>query len=283
MLHFVVAAWLDAYYDAANQHEALNVAAVELVRTPKPFGAHLTLVGGESSDLVHAAEPRSAVRHIYQASVSYAVRDTTIEAGVYPSHIGFEGFFSKDNWNYTQGLLGVYSPYYQSGVKVSRPLSAHWSAQLHLLRGWQNITDPRAPKAVGTALTYGDDRTSASFNTYADSHRKFGQLIASWKATPSLSVAASLDRGRELPANWLGAGAWARYALSDRTAVAVRVERFRDPRAGITGFAQTVSERTLTFEARPSAHVIVKLEGRRDASTTQGRRDAAIASAVVTY
>jgi hypothetical protein len=301
--------WLDGYYAWNDQHPeprlnffsgtgttahradqlALNIAALEIVRDPKPLGFHLTLVAGDSADVVHAGEPhRHPLRNLYEASVTYDAKFVQLEAGVYPSHIGFEGFFTKDNWNYTRGWLGELSPYYQTGVKVARTLDSHWSAQLHLLRGWQNISDPRAPKAIGTQIAYSDTTLSASFNTYLDNHRKFGDLVATYKATPKLSVGASLDRGRQSPANWLGASLWARVALDDGHALAVRAERFRDPDAGISGIAQTLTEATLTYELRSTPHLILKLEARRDHSTapvfSESNNDTlAIASAVIAY
>ena len=104
-----------------------------------------------------------------------------------------------------------------------------------------------------------------------DKHwRHFGDLIATFNATPSLSVGGSLDRGRQdfrTAANWLGVAAYGRYAFDDRRAVAVRVERFRDPRNGISGTPQTLAEATLTYEYRPAPNLILKVEGRRDHST----------------
>src|SRR5258708_37437085 len=36
---------------------AINVAALDVSRDAKPFGFHLTLVAGDSADVVHAGEP----------------------------------------------------------------------------------------------------------------------------------------------------------------------------------------------------------------------------------
>ena len=300
--------WIDGYYAANNNHPepalnfftgagttahradelALNDAALEIVRDAKPFGFHLIAAGGDSLGVVHSAEPnRHAIRYLYQASISYNApfgRGLLLEAGVYPSHIGFEGFFSKDNWSYTRGWLGEFSPYYQTGVKASYAWSDKWSAQVHVLRGWQNIT-AHVAAAVGTQIAYTGSRLSSSLNTYGDSHRSFGDFIASVKTTAKTSVALSIDRGHDHPANWLGIGTWARYAFNDRNAIALRAERFRDPDAGISGTAQTVSEATVTYEQRPSPHLILKFEGRRDHSTApvfagRNNQSLAIASAV---
>jgi hypothetical protein len=246
---------------------SLNLAAVELVKDAAPVGFHLTLVAGDGADVVHAAESKG-FRHIYQASIIYKPSDRlTLEGGIFPSHIGFEGFFSKDNWNYTRGWLGELSPYYQAGAHAGYAFSKQWSGEIHVLNGWQSIHDNGNGKAIGGKIAYAGNRLSASFNTFDDRHRHFGDLIATWKATPRLSVGGSLDRGRQQPANWLGIGGYGRYAIDDRHAVAVRVERFRDPDNGISGFAQKLTEGTLTVEIRPRPHLIVKLEGRRDHST----------------
>lgn len=275
----ILAGWLDGYA-STNDSLTLDTAALDVRRDPQPLGFHLTFAGGEAPDAVHSAEPERWTRHVYQASVQYDAKAVQLEAGVYPSHIGFEGFFTKDNWNYTRGILAELSPYYQTGVKVSRSFNAHWSAQLHALRGWQNISDPHAPAALGTQLAYNDAHLSTALNTYLDSHRKFGDFIATYKATPALSLGVSVDRGRDLPANWLGAGVWARYAIDARNAVAFRAERFRDPDNGISGQRGTLREATVTYELRPRKHVILKLEGRRDAPANQ---TIALAGAVVTF
>src|SRR5207237_7581290 len=118
--------------------------------------------------------------------------------------------------------------------------------ELHVINGWQLIKDNDNAKAIGGKIAYSGNRLSASLNTFdgTDNHRMrhFGDLIATWKATPKLSVGGSLDRGHQEIANWLGVAVFGRYAIDNRHAVAVRTERFRDPDNGISGFAQTLTE-----------------------------------------
>lgn len=298
--------WLDAYFANNSNHPeprhnffsgvgttahradrtAFNVGALDIARHAKPVGFHVTLVAGDSADVVHAGEPHSRrypVRFVYQASASYNApvgRGLLLEAGLYPSHIGFEGFFTKDNWNYTRSWLGELSPYYQTGIKASYAWSDRWSGQVHVLRGWQLISDNNSAPAFGTQVAYTGPRLSASLNTFIgpelprhDTHlRRFVDVVATWKATPRITLGTSIDHGRQEygaapAANWVGAALYGRYAFSDRHAVAARMERFRDPDAGISGTAQTLTEGTLTYEFRPSPHWAVKIEGRRDHST----------------
>ena len=290
----------------------VNLAAIEFVRDAQPVGFHLSVVAGSGTDIVHAGEPagagagRDVYRYLYQASVSYKPTDRLmIEAGVFPSHIGFEAFFSKDNWNYTRSWLGEFSPYYQTGVHAGYKFTDRWSGEIHVLNGWQIIGENNDAKAIGGRIAYNSDRLSASFNTFDgpelpndDNHwRHFGNLIAAYKVSPKWTLGGSLDRGhQELPgntaANGLGAGAFSRYAIDDRNAFAARAERFNDPDNGISGFAQKLWEATLTYEYHPSANLILKFEGRHDHSTApafskrEGTADSqtlAIVGAVVTF
>jgi len=306
--------WIDGYYASNPAHPqprlnffsgvgttahrahqpALNVAAFEIVHDPKPVGFHLILIGGDSADVVHSGErhrDRHTIRNLFQATVSYNApvgRGLALEAGVYPSHIGYEGFFTKDNWNYTRSTLGELAPYYQTGIKASYAWSDRWSGQLHVIRGWQTISDTGSDPSFGTQIAYNDARLSASLNTFAGPERNLADLVATWKLTPNVSLGTSLDVGADDDAHWGGIAAYARYALNDRHAFALRAERFRDPHAGISGFEQTLTEGTFTYEHRPSAHFILKFEGRRDHSSApvfNGSRNQrlAIASVVATY
>ncbi|HEV7573460.1 MAG TPA: porin [Thermoanaerobaculia bacterium] len=258
----------------ANEFD-LNLAEVEITRDAQPVGFHLSLIVGNGADVIHASEPQG-YRFIYQASILYKPNDRlTLEAGIYPSHIGFEGFFSKDNWSYTRGWLAEFSPYYQTGIRANYVFTAHWSGELHLLNGWQIIADNNGAKAIGGKIAYANGRLTASLNTFDGPElagddkrwRHFGDLIATFNATPRLSVGGSLDRGRQEAANWFGIAAYGRFAFDYRRAIAVRVERFSDPENGITGTPQKLAEATLTYEYRPVANLILKVEGRRDHST----------------
>ena len=297
----------------------VNAAALEVALDPRPVGFHLTLAFGSGPEVLHSGESTGAAtsheiwRSVYQASVSWTApigSGLLLEAGIYPSHIGYESFFSKDNWNYTRGWMGEFSPYYQAGVKASYAFDAHWSAQLHFLNGWQVIGDNNRAKAVGTQIAWTGDRAALAFNTFAgpelpgdDSHwRLFGDLTAQVKASSWLTLGATADLGRqdrpERAALWHAAAVFARAALSPLAAVAFRAEYYDDRDGFFSGAAQVLGEGTATLELRPAAPLIVKIEVRHDVAGTAAftsRRDVsgnptfstnqtlAIASAVATF
>ncbi len=276
---------------AKRDHEvALNLAQVSLELAPQPVGFKLALGYGNAMEVVHAAEVRGvatspdAWRNVVQASLQWQTglgRGLLLEAGVYPSHIGMEAFQSKDNWSYTRSWLGELSPYYQTGLKLAYPLSGRWSAQMHLLNGWQVIADNNRGKSLGAQLAYNTDRFSVSWNGIVgpeladndDDLRALGDVVATWKATPSLSLGVSADLAREERPNgehagWAGVGLYARLAPPEsRTALALRGEYYDDEDGAISGVAQTLKEVTVTLEHRPVPRLILKLEGRYDSST----------------
>jgi hypothetical protein len=303
-----VGAFVDAYYahntndpaDHANffpgvgtsakraDEISINLAQVDLTLDPRPVGFRLALGFGTATEVVHAAEVRGVAvhpdvwRNVVQASASWKATDRLLfEAGIYPSHIGFEGFATKDNWNYTRSWLGELSPYYQTGVKAAYSFSENWSGQLHLLNGWQVIAENNSSKAVGTQIAYSADRLSVSFNTFVgpelpgndDDYRVLGDLVVNVKATPSLSLGASVDVARDGrpvgdSVHWGGVGLYARFAPPEsKTAFAVRGEYYDDEDGAISGTAQTLKELTATLEHRPVSNLILRLEGRYDHSS----------------
>ena len=141
----LIHAFVDGY--ASNSGIKLDLAAVELAKEAAPVGFHLTLAAGDAADILY--------RHVYRASISYKPNERlTLEGGIYPSHIGFEGFFTKDNWTYTRGWLAELSPYYQTGLRGAYQFSKQWSGELHVLNGWQLVDDNDRAKAIGAKIAY---------------------------------------------------------------------------------------------------------------------------------
>ena len=291
---------------------SLNLAQVQWTRpvsAQQPVGFTVGLIAGEGADVVHGGEPEGVgkFRHVYQASVAYRLPGgIVLEGGIYPSHIGLEGFYSKDNWNYTRSIMGESSPYYQAGIKASCAFDAHWSGRVDLLNGWQLIDDNNDGKAIGSQIAYNSDALTASLNTFLgpeladddDSLRKFVDVVVLYKVTPRLQLGGTADFGaQEIPntddVRWNGEALYLRYAVNGRNAIAARLERFSDPDNGITGTAQRLREATLTYELRPRDNVILKLEGRYDKSdadvfskrdtTTVDHQLLALAGVVVTF
>jgi hypothetical protein len=258
----------------------INLAEIDVSRVPSPVGFHLSLAYGTGIDALHAAEPFLGA--IYEAYASARVpvgRGLSLDAGIFASHVGFEGFFSKDNLNYTRSWMGEFSPYYQAGLRASYFFDEHWSAQLHLLNGWQLAGDDNRAKTLGTQLAWAGERGSVTLNTLIgpelagdDTHwRFFGDLVAQVRLLEVLTLAATADAGlQQRPggdATWQAAALYGRFALGKILAVCLRVELYRDAGGAISGVPQTLREGTATLEIRPADSLIIKLEARHDWSS----------------
>ena len=270
---------------------SLNLASLEVVLDPRPVGFHLWVAAGTGAEIVHLAEPvgenvgPQVWKFVQQASISASVpvgRGLLIEAGIYPSHIGFESLASQASWNYTRAWLGELSPYYQAGIKAAYAFTDHFSAQLHVLNGWQTIADNNHSAAVGTQVALAFERWSVSFNTYAgpegtgdDAHwRFFGDLVVQASLTRWLKVGLAADAGLQQllggsSAFWHGVTGYARVQFPGSVALALRAEYYRDPLGVISGAGQTLSEGTVTVEYKPWSVLTLKLEGRYDHSTAR--------------
>jgi hypothetical protein len=264
---------------------ALNWAALEIQRDPDPVGFHLIAGTGNAIEVLHSGEPegetvgRDEFRNIYRASVSYKASDRfQLEGGIYPSHIGFESGLTRDNWNYTASWGANFTPYYQTGVKGVWTFDGGWSAGVHVLNGWQIISDNNDAKSFGGQVGWSGDRGSVSLNGWYgpelpgdDKHeRSLIDLVATAKVTPGLSLAFDGYVGKqELPgsdaAEWNALTGYVRYEFAP-WAVTARAERFDDPDGGISGVSQTIEDGTLTLENRIHESAVLKLEGRYDHS-----------------
>jgi hypothetical protein len=267
---------------------ALNLAAIGAALAPEPVGFTLILNYGTGSEVVHSAEPAGAVvgrdvwRFVQQASIAVKLgvgRGLVIEAGILPSHIGFEVLASKDNWNYTRSWQAELSPYYLAGLKISYAFTDHFAAQFWVVNGWQLISDNNEAKSLGTQLAWTWEKFTLSFNTFFGpelpndngSWRLFGDLIITGKPTSWLSLALQFDLGYQFrpgaDALWHAAAGYVRLGPWKSLAFTVRGEYFSDPDGGISGAPQTLAEGTGTLEYRFNEFLGVKLEGRYDHSS----------------
>jgi hypothetical protein len=229
---------------------------------------------------------------VQQAFLSYIVpagRGLRVDAGKFVTHIGYEVIEGYDgfNDNHSRGLLfGYAEPFTHTGLRVSYPFSDRVSAQVHVVNGWDDARDNNSGKSIGAQLAVTpSSRVSVTANYLGgpeqannNSHlRHLVDLVATFKATPLLTLTGNYDYGHEamvaLPETagvgvrdsaWQGLAGYARYALSGRTAVTLRAEWFDDPQGARTGFVQTLKEITFTPEFRPRPSLVIRGDLRRD-------------------
>jgi hypothetical protein len=225
----------------------LNLAFLEAKIESDRVHGRLALQAGTSVQNNYASEPTNGVtsgsslsRNIQEAYAGYrAGAKTWIDAGIMFSHLGLESFISRDNPVYTRSLVADFSPYYQSGVRITHEWNEKWSGQFLILNGWQNISETNRDKAIGTQLTFTLSPTlSLSYNTFFGKDvgfRQFHDLVAKYSVNSNWNLSAQVDYGHQDQtltstngASWHGFTLISRHALDASHFLAIRLENYDD-------------------------------------------------------
>lgn len=240
----------------AARHDEFNInlAYLEAVLSGSRLRGRFAVQFGTSVQANYAAEPRIGTlsgpdvsRFIQEAVIGYQIASSLwIDGGVFFSPFGSENWISRDNWTYTRSFIADNSPYYEAGVKATWQATPTISAQLHLINGWQNISETNSDKSVGARIDY-TPRPDVDFaydayvgNDEPDSLpsqlRVWQEAIVQLRPTPKLQLRGTLDVGLQhrpaaigRSAYWNGWAVIGRYQLSRFVATAARLERYSDP------------------------------------------------------
>jgi hypothetical protein len=149
----------DLLYNHKRHNEVdLNLGVLRAEYAREGVRAALGLMAGTYALYNLAAEP-AAMRNIHEARVGLRLsrtRDLWVDAGVLPSHIGFESTIGLDCMTLTRSIVAENSPYYEAGAMVSYKPNKRLLIAGLLLNGWQRIQRELGNQrpAFGTQLKY---------------------------------------------------------------------------------------------------------------------------------
>lgn len=234
---------------AARHNEFnVNLAHVAVSLTGDRVRGRFALQAGTSVQANYGAEPSiggysgpALSRHIQEATAGTRLGDGLwLDAGIYFSYIGGESWISRDNATYTRSLVAEYSPYYLSGAKLTyqRPGSP-FTVQLHVMNGWQNISETNGDKAFGgrldwqvtpaLSLGYANFFGNELPDSVAPRMRSFHQVLGKLALGGGLVVQGQTDFGHQGTSDWWGWVVTARRPITPAVAFAVRAEGYSDP------------------------------------------------------
>lgn len=124
--------------------------------------ANLALMAGTYPQYNLAAEP-AQLQNIMEANVGVKLspgRELWLDAGVLPSHIGFESAIGSDCATLTRSLWAENTPYFETGARLSYAPNDRLSIAALYLNGWQRIQ--RQPG--NTAPNFGTQVTATTVN-----------------------------------------------------------------------------------------------------------------------
>ena len=279
-------AGLRAFTGPSNQI-SLYMAKLALSKAPTTdsrVGFGLSFAFGEAINVVNGSEPVAGLgfaQYLEEAYLSYMVNEKLqVDFGKWVTPIGAEVIESNGNWNYSRGLLFTWAiPFYHYGLRANYAINDKTWVTAHLANGWNNVVENNSGKTFALQVGFSPTEKISVVQNYivgpemfnADALRHVLDTIVTYEFNDQLSFMVNYDYGMEegfLPADpnskWQGVAGYLRYALSDKVAVASRLEWFQDDDAWSTGLSQQVKEFTQTFEYQVADGLMTRFEIRRD-------------------
>lgn len=237
------------YSHNRNNEINLNLGFIKANYENEKLRANLALATGTYMNANYAAES-GVLKNIYEANVGFKIsksKNLWIDAGILPSHIGFESAVSKDCFTLTRSLLADNSPYFETGAKISYASdNGKWFISGLVLNGWQRIqrVDGNSTVAFGHQLTYKPTEkitlNSSSFigNDKPDSIRQmryFHNLYGNFQLTDKFALITGFDIGAEQKSKgsnqyniWYSPVVIAKYSPAEKLSFAARGEYYQD-------------------------------------------------------
>jgi len=279
-------------FDGPSNQFALNLIEVILDRPPEAansrMGYHLAFGFGQAMNVVNSTDPGGLgfAQYLKEAYFSYLApvgKGLQVDFGKFVTPHGAEVIETKDNWNYSRGLLFTYAiPFYHFGLRGKYTFNDKYSLAGYLVNGWNNIVDNNTGKTLGVTFGWNPTKKVSVTQNYMagpemagvnSNWRQLSDTVVTVSPTQRLSCIVNYNYGRgdrpvglANPVFWTGAAGYVRYAFDDRYAIVTRYEYFNDHDGFTTGTAQHLNEFTGTFERRVARHLITRLEFRRDTS-----------------
>jgi len=232
-----------------KKHNQLNVnlAFVKLGYQSSRMRSNLALMTGNYAMYNLSAEPNWA-KPLLEANIGYKPfkqHHIWVDAGVMPSHLGFESAVGSDCWNLSRSILAENSPYYETGIKLSytnKKEDLYFA--FHVLNGWQKIavTNKDQAPSMGLQLTYKPSNTlTLNYSNFIgrihldslNALRIFHNLYAIYEASPKTSLIFGFDIGTQKNtqskvAVWYTPVLIAKLNLNSKSKIAGRIEYYMD-------------------------------------------------------
>jgi hypothetical protein len=272
-----------------NRHNDvnLNLGFVKANYDNGLIRANVALMVGTYTNANLAAEP-GVLKNIFEANAGVKLSKTSnlwLDAGIFASHIGFEGAVSKDCWVLTRNIASENTPYYEAGAKLTYVTNdGKLSLSGLYLNGWQRMQrqDANSKPAGGAQITYKPtSNITLNYSNYlgvegADSvgvRRFYNNFYGIFQITKAFGLTLGFDYGTQQQAknsseyyHIISPVAIARYQLANKWAMAGRVEYYQD-RNGIfiatgtpNGFRTTGY--SLNIDYSPVTNAVIRLEGK---------------------
>jgi len=282
-------------YNFTRDNEVnLNLGYIKASYNSDKVRGNFTFATGTYMNANYSAEP-GLLKNIYEANIGVrlsAKSNLWLDAGVLPSHIGWESAVGKDNPTLSRSLAAENSPYFETGARLSyTSKSEKWYLSALILNGWQRIqrVDGNTTPAFGTQVTFKPSSkiilNSSTFigNDKPDSvkrmryfHDFYGafQLSNKWTATLGFDIGAEQKvKGSSDFNTWYTSALILKYAATSKTSLAVRAEYYDDKNGVIIATDTPNGFKTWGFSANVDYNILSNLMWRVELRSLSSKDD----------
>lgn len=236
------------YNHSQHNNPNINLGFIKAAYASKNFRFNSAAMLGTYPRYNLAAEP-IVWNRIFELNVGIKMsskKDIWLDAGIMPSHIGFESAIGKNCPTVTRSILAENSPYFETGAKISYTSdSKKIAVSLLALNGWQRIAAKQdfATYASGVQITATpNDRFTLNYSNYFGDgtgflERRFRhfhniyaiyQLSPKWKWIAGFDIGFQNKPGSNKKENWFSPVLISSYAISNKVSAAARAEYYSD-------------------------------------------------------
>lgn len=271
-----------------NRHNEFNInlALLQVAVDHEKYRARIGLQSGTYAQDNYAGE-NSVYRSVYEASVGVSLNKANnlwLDAGLFPSNLGFESAISMDNMTLTRSLAAESSPYFLTGAKLTYNPTEKLELAALVTNGWQRIqriTGNSLP-SFGTQATYQLNKTVIlNWSTFIGSEypdqlrrmRYFNNFYGIFKLSEKWNAIAGMDIGVEQKSknsseysSWFVPTAILQYVHKEKWKFAARGEYIEDKNQVIIRQAlmkaNGIWSTSVNADYSPSENVVCRLEAR---------------------
>jgi len=264
----------------------INLSFIRVSYATDKVRASIAVGVGTYMNANYAAEP-GTLKNIYEAvaGIKIGKKNLWIDAGILPSHIGFESAVSKDCWTLTRSLLAENTPFFEGGVNLSYTTdNGKWFFSGLLLNGWQRITrvEGNSLMSFGTQIQYKPSSSATiNYSTFIGTDkpdsarliRVYHNIYGILQVSKQFGITAGFDIGTEQKTKGstdhnivYSPVLIAKYTINDKWAIAARGEYYSDENGIListgtpNGFK--TSGYSLNVDYSVAANVLFRVEGR---------------------
>ncbi|HUX46137.1 MAG TPA: porin [Terracidiphilus sp.] len=262
---------------------SLSEARLTLNHDPDPVGARVDVVFGRVNTLMNGGGEGDYLEQAYMSLKPPKAKGLELDFGKFVTSAGAEVIESKDDWNYSRGILFAWAiPYFHFGLRTSMPVSKSETIGVQVVNGWNNVTKTNGGVTVGLTSAFAKPKYSWLVSYYGGpenpntqkGYRNLIDTVLLLTPTSKFSAYLNYDYGQNRDAmeaqedtnlnHWQGIAVAAHEQVTGTSALSGRFEFFHDMNGFSTGTAQELKEFTGTYEYKWAEGLLTRLEYRRD-------------------